>query len=303
MAGSAAWAPTCTHKSRIRTHACATHRSVVAKVKDGATSAIKSLTKQREQPPAQQQQRGGWPAASRQQGECAEALVGAHAAHACMPAPTSGGAALLATNASDAAARAALMHAPAAERPLPLVPPLPGGGGGLLGGLVGGLVNAAARGLAESLERSAADSAAVAQRAADAIAGSRTVRQRLGDVSVGLPLSQSASSSSVNGVASKTISLLLPVYNSAGGVVSQAQVCAVLHDAACTCLPLVGLSRNTCWRPPCFCRWCTQVTHVEGPSGSSSCKIAVRVRHALCLLLARTPRLLHGCCISCSASA
>eukprot|EP00775_Hariotina_reticulata_P004602 gene4602-4856_t len=107
------------------------------------------------------------------------------------------------------------------DRPLPMTFP---GGGGLLGGLVGGLVNTAIKGIAEQLEKSAQDSRSVSENAAERISSSYQVKQRLGEVTVGLPMSQSVASQSVNGRTSKTISLLLPLYNAAGAPVAQAQV-------------------------------------------------------------------------------
>jgi len=113
------------------------------------------------------------------------------------------------------------MWATVDDRPLPVALP---GGGGLLGGLVGGIVNTAIKGIADQLEKSAQDSRSVSEYAAERIAGSYQVKQRLGEVTVGLPMSQSVSSQSINGRTSKTVSLLLPVYNAAGAPVAQAQV-------------------------------------------------------------------------------
>lgn len=117
------------------------------------------------------------------------------------------------------------------ERPLPM--PLPGGG--LLGGLVGGLLNTAVKGLAKELEKSAEQTRSVTDLAAERISSSRRIKQRLGEVTVGLPMSQSVASQSINGRVSKTVSLLLPVYNLAGAAVAQAQVTQVEGPAQNTC--------------------------------------------------------------------
>jgi hypothetical protein len=111
--------------------------------------------------------------------------------------------------------------------------PLPGGG--LLGGLVGGLLNTAVKGLAKELEKSAEQTRSVTDLAAERISSSRRIKQRLGEVTVGLPMSQSVASQNINGRVSKTVSLLLPVYNLAGAPVAQAQVTQV-----------EGLAQNTC---------------------------------------------------------
>lgn len=105
------------------------------------------------------------------------------------------------------------------DRPLPM--PMPGG---VLGGLVGGLVNTAIKGLAKEFEKQAAESRSVSELAAQRISSSRRIKQRLGEVTVGLPVSQSVASQSVNGRVSKTVLLVLPIYNLAGAPVAQAQV-------------------------------------------------------------------------------
>lgn len=108
-------------------------------------------------------------------------------------------------------------------------------GGGLLGGLVGGLLNTAVKGLAKELEKSAQQTRSVTDLAANRISSSRRIKQRLGEVTVGLPMSQSVASQSINGRVSKTVSLLLPVYNLAGAAVAQAQVTQVEGPAQNTC--------------------------------------------------------------------
>ncbi|WIA13518.1 hypothetical protein OEZ85_007091 [Tetradesmus obliquus] len=117
------------------------------------------------------------------------------------------------------------------DRPLPMQLP----GGGLLGGLVGGLLNTAVKGLAKELEKSAQQTRSVTDLAANRISSSRRIKQRLGEVTVGLPMSQSVASQSINGRVSKTVSLLLPVYNLAGAAVAQAQVTQVEGPAQNTC--------------------------------------------------------------------
>lgn len=99
--------------------------------------------------------------------------------------------------------------------------PMPGG---ILGGLMGGLVNTAIKGLAKELEKSAEQTRNVSEIAAERISNSRRIKQQLGEVTVGLPMSQSVSSQNINGRVSKTVNLLLPVYNAAGAAVAQAQV-------------------------------------------------------------------------------
>eukprot|EP00879_Flechtneria_rotunda_P032130 GHRR01035287.1.p1 GENE.GHRR01035287.1~~GHRR01035287.1.p1 ORF type:complete len:168 (+),score=67.04 GHRR01035287.1:214-717(+) len=118
----------------------------------------------------------------------------------------------------------------AEDQPFPLQVP-----GGLLGGLMGGLANAAISGLAQQLEKTAAESRNVSQLAAARVENSQRIKQRLGQVSVGLPLSQSVSSQNINGRVSKTVSLLLPLYNAARVPVAQAQVTQVEGQAQSIC--------------------------------------------------------------------
>lgn len=96
--------------------------------------------------------------------------------------------------------------------------------GGFLGGLMGSVINSAVQGLAKEMEKTAEATRSVAEVAADRISSSRRVKQRLGQVTVGLPMSQSVATQSINGRVSKTVNLLLPVYNAAGAPVAQAQV-------------------------------------------------------------------------------
>eukprot|EP00882_Tetradesmus_deserticola_P003502 GHRQ01003705.1.p1 GENE.GHRQ01003705.1~~GHRQ01003705.1.p1 ORF type:complete len:263 (+),score=92.49 GHRQ01003705.1:278-1066(+) len=113
--------------------------------------------------------------------------------------------------------------------------PMPVPGGGLLSGLVGGLLNTAVQGLAKEMENSAKQTRSVADLAAERISSSRRIKQRLGEVTVGLPISQSVASQSINGRVSKTVSLVLPVYNLAGVPVAQAQVTQAEGPAQNTC--------------------------------------------------------------------
>lgn len=96
--------------------------------------------------------------------------------------------------------------------------------GGLFGGIVGGLLNSAVQGLAKEMEKTAQQTRSVSELAAERISSSREVKRRLGEVTVGLPMSQSVASQNINGRVSKTVNLLLPVYNAAGVPVGQAQV-------------------------------------------------------------------------------
>eukprot|EP00882_Tetradesmus_deserticola_P014314 GHRQ01015220.1.p1 GENE.GHRQ01015220.1~~GHRQ01015220.1.p1 ORF type:complete len:179 (-),score=48.91 GHRQ01015220.1:887-1423(-) len=128
--------------------------------------------------------------------------------------------------------------------------PMPVPGGGLLSGLVGGLLNTAVQGLAKEMENSAKQTRSVADLAAERISSSRRIKQRLGEVTVGLPISQSVASQSINGRVSKTVSLVLPVYNLAGVPVAQAQVTQAEGPAQNTCRIAVskqqGISVGAC---------------------------------------------------------
>lgn len=96
--------------------------------------------------------------------------------------------------------------------------------GGLFGGLIGGLVNQAVKGLAKEVEKTAAQTRSVSETAAMRIEQSQRIRERLGPVTVGPAMSQSISSSNMNGRLNKTISLMMPVYGSGRLPVAQAQV-------------------------------------------------------------------------------
>lgn len=112
---------------------------------------------------------------------------------------------------------------PADDRQLPQFPTP----GGLFGGLVGGLVNQAVKGLAKEMQKTAAQTRSVSETAAMRIQQSQRIRERLGPVTVGPAMSQSMSTSNINGRVNKTISLMMPVYGSGGLPVAQAQVTQV----------------------------------------------------------------------------
>lgn len=99
--------------------------------------------------------------------------------------------------------------------------------GGLFGGLVGGLVNQAVKGLASEMQKTAAQTRSVSETAALRIRQSSRLQQRLGRVTVGPAMSQSMSTSNINGRVSKNISLVMPVYGPGGRPVAQAQVTQV----------------------------------------------------------------------------
>jgi hypothetical protein len=67
----------------------------------------------------------------------------------------------------------------------------------------------------------------MSETAALHIQQSPRIQQRLGRVTVGPAMSQSMSTSSINGRASKTISLIMPVMGAGGMPVAQAQVTQV----------------------------------------------------------------------------
>jgi hypothetical protein len=130
-------------------------------------------------------------------------------------------------------------YAYADDRQLPQFP----SPGGLFGGLMGGLVNQAVKGLAKEMQKTAAQTRSVSETASLRIQQSQCIQQRLGRVTVGPAMSQSMSTSSINGRVSKTINLVMPVYGAGGLPVAQAQV-----------------------------------TQVEGAGQVDSCRIAVRTR-------------------------
>ncbi|KIZ04794.1 hypothetical protein MNEG_3161 [Monoraphidium neglectum] len=97
-------------------------------------------------------------------------------------------------------------------------------GDGLLGRAVGGLVASAVKGLGEQMERQAREAQGLYEDAAAAIRASPEVAARMGGaVTVGPAISQSSSSSSVNGRVTKRVSLILPV-TGPGRSMAQAQV-------------------------------------------------------------------------------
>jgi len=113
-------------------------------------------------------------------------------------------------------------RAPApAQQQSPLAPLF---GDGLLGRALGGLAAGAIRSLGQQMEAAQRQTQGVYEDAAAAIRASREVADKMGGpCSVGPPLSQSTSSSSVNGRVTKRVVLVLPV-TGAGGRVAQAQV-------------------------------------------------------------------------------
>lgn len=199
---------------------CAWHtpRDVVGKIKDTASSAMESLTggKQQDKPPGrlmrEEQQRGKAPL-YRPEGvwRCGLALS------ALMLTLTA------AIAAKHATTRPVCCCLCADDRQLPQFP----SPGGLFGGLVGGLVNQAVKGLASEMQKTAAQTRSVSETAALRIQQSSRLQQRLGRVTVGPAMSQSMSSSNINGRVSKNISLVMPVYGPGGRPVAQAQVTQV----------------------------------------------------------------------------
>lgn len=92
---------------------------------------------------------------------------------------------------------------------------------------MGGLVNQAVKGLAKEMQKTAAETRSVSETASLRIQQSQRIQQRLGPVTVGAAMSQSMSTSSINGRVSKTISLVMPVMGAGGMPVAQAQVTQV----------------------------------------------------------------------------
>jgi hypothetical protein len=123
--------------------------------------------------------------------------------------------------------RYVILCLPADDRQLPQFPTP----GGLFGGLVGGLVNQAVKGLAKEMQKTAAQSRSVSETAAMRIQQSQRIRERLGPVTVGPAMSQSMSTSNINGRVNKTISLMMPVYGSGELPVAQAQVTQVENSS------------------------------------------------------------------------
>lgn len=119
----------------------------------------------------------------------------------------------------------------ASRKPAPRQTPddlgLSTGGGGLLPNLVGramgGLISGALSSLTKQLQEAAKEQQGVYEEAAERIRTSAKLRTRLGNVTVGPLMSQSSSSSSINGRVTKQIVLLMPVYG-AGGDGGTAQV-------------------------------------------------------------------------------
>lgn len=104
-----------------------------------------------------------------------------------------------------------------------------GGGlvGSLLGKAVGGVLRSAVGALGEQLREAAERAQDVQDQASRLIESSSKVRAALGgSIRVGAPVSQSSSSSSINGRSSQTVTLIVPVVG-ANGRTAQAQVRAV----------------------------------------------------------------------------
>ncbi|KAL4458532.1 hypothetical protein ABPG75_013397 [Micractinium tetrahymenae] len=109
-----------------------------------------------------------------------------------------------------------------------------GGGlvGGLLGRAVGGMLRSAVGAMGEQLRQAAEQVADVQDRAARVIENNSRIRDKLGGpVRVLPPVSQSSMTQSINGKASRTITLLLPVVGPSGAA-AQAQVQYVEGGAA-----------------------------------------------------------------------
>jgi len=85
-------------------------------------------------------------------------------------------------------------------------------GGGLLGRAIGGLVGTAIQGVAGALQEAQAEARGALEEASDAIQADRRVQEALGTpVQVSGPLSQSMSKSSVNGVTSSQLNMVVAV--------------------------------------------------------------------------------------------
>ncbi|GIL44080.1 hypothetical protein Vafri_1631 [Volvox africanus] len=106
------------------------------------------------------------------------------------------------------------------EKPQAPLGPFSAGGGGLLpnlvGRAVGGLVANALSSLSAQLEEAAREQAGAYEEAVARLQGSAKLRVRLGTVTVGPVMSQSSSTSSINGVVTKQVALTMPVYGSLG---------------------------------------------------------------------------------------
>lgn len=114
---------------------------------------------------------------------------------------------------------------------------------------MGGLVNQAVKGLAKEMQKTAAETRSVSETAALRIQQSRRIQQRLGTVSVGPAMSQSMSTSNINGRVSKNINLLLPVFGAGGMPVAQAQVTQVevagrVDSCRVAVSPVLGICRQ-----------------------------------------------------------
>ncbi|GAX82420.1 hypothetical protein CEUSTIGMA_g9848.t1 [Chlamydomonas eustigma] len=96
-------------------------------------------------------------------------------------------------------------------------------GGGLLGRALGGVVASAINQIGQQIEQASRESSGAYESAASRIISSQKLKSYLGEVRVGPIISQSVSSSSINGQVTKSVNLVFPVY-SAAGLTAQAQV-------------------------------------------------------------------------------
>jgi len=96
-------------------------------------------------------------------------------------------------------------------------------GGGLIGRALGGVVASAINQIGQQIEQASKESSGAYEDAASRIISSRKLRSYMGEVRVGPIISQSLSSSSINGQVTKSVNLIFPVY-SAAGLTAQAQV-------------------------------------------------------------------------------
>lgn len=99
--------------------------------------------------------------------------------------------------------------------------------GGLLGRAVQGVLGSVMRTASEQLARSARESQTIYEHASSSIRNSSVLASKMGGpVSVGPPLSQSMSSSNINGVVTKRVTLMAPVYGP-GGAAATAHISSV----------------------------------------------------------------------------
>jgi hypothetical protein len=167
-------------------------------------------------------------------------------------------------------------------------------GGGLVGGLmgraVGSMLRSAMGALGEQLREAQEQVADVQDRAASAIQASSRLRQRMGgEVRVGPAMSQSSSTSIINGQMSRNVTLIMPVVGP-GGKTAQARArCAparTLHETCCMQLsallccalnhgPQAGFSPSPAAPAPHAAQ--AQVQYVEGGSAQQQLGIVVQL--------------------------